>query len=484
MKVALVGWELDEAIAGALALLGLDVVAFTRWHEGLPYRQGCGGWLIERCPHVLGGGPAAEAWSFRESILSRDAAYGVGAGGYDVVHALDGFSVPAAEGLAARNPATIRVASISGEDPEAGWLPNVDRWIANHPWTADRWIARHPEAARRTSVVPSLAALRGDEREAALWPRAGILAALWLPGGTFVEPAGLAAELASARGRLPEFLVAVLGESVEAESVRRHLALRHLLALPSRSAGPPGAGAWTAAVAASRLLIVGAPDCDHDPASWCAWLLGVPVVSVAGRRELGLADSILDLIHSRPRTDRILRAGMARARRRLEPGGIAASWLDVYLSAALSASAPAAEPKGRPFLPATDRSRLLVVPVGPREAFACWRVRPDDWTRALEWLGRDATRASLALRFQNITALEFHGTNAHETWDLTLHYGESQRGLWFDRAGLSLAVSLGVVSTGGAFLELTRAALLHLPSEGPSQNPPTQRLAALPRRSG
>jgi hypothetical protein len=482
MKVALVGWEIDESIAASLACLGLDVVAFTRWHEGLPYRQGCGGWLMERCPHRIGEGLAGEASSFRDSVLSRDATYGVGSGGYDVVHALDRFSEPAALGLAGRNVATLRVASLREDEPADRHWDDVDCWIADHPVRADQWIGREPVLAQRTRIVPMLSALRGDEGGPIAAGRDGTLVGVWVARRDVLDVDAVAAEMLRLRERSPDASVVVLGAAGEAESLRRKLAVRNLLTRMNHGAAALTAARWTSTVGACRVLVVAGPDPAGDPASLCAWMLNVPVLAAGGRGVQPLSEAILDLIHTRTRTDRMIRAGMALARRRLEPDGVAASWLGVYLSMSLATSADTDRPM-RPVLPIADRSRLHIVPVSSREAFASWHVRPEDWTRAVEWLGPDASGAALVLRLQNITALEFHGRNAHESWDVPLAYGERQRRLWFDRSGLSLAVALGVASPRGAFLEIARAGLVHLPSEEPSRHAPTQRLGALPRRS-
>ena len=48
MRIALLGWDLDREAVGAVARLGADVVAFTRWFPGEPEREAHPGWLEVR----------------------------------------------------------------------------------------------------------------------------------------------------------------------------------------------------------------------------------------------------------------------------------------------------------------------------------------------------------------------------------------------------------------------------------------------------
>lgn len=485
MRVALVGWDLDEAVAGALSGLGVDLVAFTRWHEGEPFRQGRGGWLIERCPHRLGGGPKAEARSFRESVASRDATYyGVTAGGFDLIHTLDPIASDAASGLAEASPAAARVRSI--RPPDSGFPEwTEDRLIFDHPQPADEGSILDRRAGG-SSVVPSLSALRGgagppdqarDPLRIAFWvPRVAELAA----------PEAAEALVLLRRAGLP-VSAQVLGFGTAAEALRRALLDRGLL---DREAAPPSGllseenqWAWTSAVAAAHLLVIPGADAASDPAALCAWAMGVPALAAGPRGASDLAEAIRGRLQGDARSDRLLRAGSALARRALEPAGVAAGWLGAYLDAVSGARTPTPPLPATPARPLADRSRLHLVPVSAHEAYASWHVARRDWERAIHWLGTDATRAVAVLRLQDITALDFHGGNAHRTWDIDLSYGERSRLLRFDRPGLSLAPALGVRSARGTFLPIARAGLVHLPAGDPTDHPAARRLGVLPRRA-
>src|SRR5579864_4831409 len=157
MRIALVGWDTDDTLIGALAGLGAEVVVFTRWFRGQATYEDYRGWVKHRCPHAIGGGLLAEAASFRESVLGRVGAAGKGMTQYDVVHALDPLARPAAYGLAERSPLSLRVASVgladvgSGVDLHASIV--ADCLICDHPWTAERWRSRVP-GGLSAAVVP------------------------------------------------------------------------------------------------------------------------------------------------------------------------------------------------------------------------------------------------------------------------------------------------------------------------------------------
>lgn len=473
MRVGLVGWEIDEGVAGALAGLGLEVIAYTRWHEGLPYRHAFGGWILERCPHRVGGGTPAEEASFRESIASRDATYyGMSSSGYDVVHALDRSSLPAATALAESSPWAARIRS--GTAADAAKSAFGGRSIYDHPAVADS--ANDPFAA----VVPSVASVRRGV--GATTPSTDSTSVVvWVPRGSGIDGSAVVASLTALRDDVPELAVTVLGEGIMAESLRHGLA-RQGLTVKGPNGGPMEPGArWNSAVSGSRVVLVPGSRPSTDAAVQSARALGVSVLTLGAMEPKALTASLLSLFRGRSRADRVRRVASALAIRCLEPGGVAAGWLDVYLDTLAGASPP---PRSEvpAWLPGTGRSRVQVVPVSSMEAWASWHVNRRDWDRAAEWLGEDATSASLVLRLWDISAIAFQGANAHRDWDQELQFGERTRLLRLDRSGLSLAVALGVRSARGIFLPLARASLLHLPPDDPSQHPATRRLGILPRR--
>lgn len=473
MRVALVGWEIDETAAGALSGLGLDIVAYTRWHEGLPYREACGGWVLERCPHRLGGGLENEAASFRDSVASRDATYyGTGSSGYDVIHVLDAFSQPAGAALAEASPQAARIRGGMGSRPLAAAAGST--LILDHPSQLDEAVGEP------CSLVPTLSALR--RTFGGTTPGAGPpTVAVWIPRTASVDTTDILAALLATRERFPELQARVLGRSPLAVSLRLEV-LRHGMA--ARLVHGPDAtpeARWSAGVAASHALILPGSHPAGDPAALCAWALGKPVVSAGTGPAHFLRDALAHMLGGNSRVARILRPATSRALRQLEPPGVAAGWLRVYLDTITAPSAPPAVSRTAR-LPGGTRSRLQVVAVTSHEAWAGWHVDPRDWGRCAEWLGSEATHASLVLRLMDITAIAFHGQNAHREWDLELGPGERSRAIRCDRAGLSLAAALGVRSPRGVFFPLALAPLVHLPAEDTTGHPTDRSLSVLPRR--
>jgi hypothetical protein len=492
MKVVLVGWEIDDAVAGALAGLGTELVAFTRWFPDRAVREDCGGWLKVRCPHRIGGGLEAEALAFRDAVLEHATVLGVG-GEVDVVHALDPLARPAAGGLRQRAPtcaaiATITPADLGSETDPALEFP-ADRWICDHPWLAERWRETVADgwapplviAGRLDPPPPSSASVPAEAgADGPVW-------VLWAPRDAPLDPRGIVAALAAARASIAGLKAAVLGEGPAAEAARRRLGERGWLAR-AEPAGPGDAtlACWQAWLARAAVVGVPAASLADDPTARLAWLAGVPVVRVDTADPGTLAEALRDALLAPARRHRGVRAGAALARSRLEPARVAIDWLRAYLDArAAQASAPAAaggEAEDWPAPPVHGgRSRLNVLAIAPRQAYAAWTVRPEDWAVALEWLGPDAVRAALALRLWDVADLDFRGSNPHAAWEIELGPAERHRTIQLDAPGRSLAAALGVQSPRGVFHPLAHARICHLPREELAPARAARRLNVLPR---
>jgi hypothetical protein len=483
MRVALVGWDLDEPVAGALAGLGVEVVAWSRWFADRPWREAREGWVIQRCPHQLGGGPAAEAGAFREAVLARWAEAG-DAAGCDVVHALDPRARPAAEALAERSPTAARIGSIAVADVEpatrAPALPfRADRWISDHPWTAERWLER---AAGPSVLVPTPALLERAPVETR--PSSADeepIVTVCVPRGSELDADRVARALAAARAGLSRLSGRVLGSGPMAEALRQRLDGQGLLARAVRGCQETSPARWGALVAGSAVVGVVSTDVADDPAAWAAWSFGVPVVRLAASGSDDLARAVLDALCNPARFEREVRAGAALAQCKLEPLGVALGWLRVYLGAAcrLRETVNIAEPAPGPALGA--RTRLTLVAIGSRELYASWHVRPDDFEAALEWFGPDAVHAVVTLRLSDITDLRFHGDNAHFFWDVELGPAEGFRVIPLGLPGRSVVASLGLRSPRGYFHPLAHAGPTHMPREGSAPEGPIRLLGVIKR---
>jgi hypothetical protein len=492
MRVALVGWDIDDAVAGSLAGLGAEVVAFTRWFPDQSVTEDRGGWRKERCAHQIGGGPATEARGFRESVLGRAA----GMRPFDVVHALDPMSRPAAEALAERSPGCARVACLARADvcPELDRPAALaaDRWLAEHPWILDRWGAAHADEPGTVVLVPSRSLVErapvGPGGPPSRSERAGPLLVIWLPRNAEaeVDAAGVARALAEVAAEVTAFAAIVLGAGPGAHALRTQLVDRRLLDRPPSEVVDHSPAHWSAWLASASVVGLAVEHLSEDPAAWAAWSFGVPVVRLIAGGPRELADALRAALSERGRAARVLKVGAAIAERRLSPSGVAQGWLRVYLDALARPASPAdsrAEPSAAgAALVAGGRTRLVLVAIGSREIYAAWQVRPDDRLLALEWLGPRSAYASVVLRFYDVTDILFDGTNAHAVWDVDLAPGERFRTIPIDAPGRSLAASLGLRTPRGHFHPLAHAGPTHLPREAEAANPATRWLRALPRR--
>lgn len=486
MRVALLGWDLPAEIGDALAALAVDLTAFTRWFPGLPHSEIRRGWTLHRCPHQIGGGPAAEADSFWHAVLARRSELGDGLARFDVVHALDAMARPAAAGLAQRQATSLRVWSITAQDlltpSESLGVLAADVWIADHPAAAD--LARWKFPDRRLAIVPTLESLRPPPPASVRTEAGGPLVVYWVSTGAEIDAEAIERAVVALRSEVPDLRVQNLGYGHAAEQLRRRLLRVPGLGHEENRIAVPAPETWSSWISTAAVVGLASSRFADDPIAWAAWLAGVPVVPLGTMPWPGLAQALGEALHDRARFERDVRAGAALASARLGPAGIALGWLRVYLDgvsrgAELGIEETSAALEAHPFLP--RRTQLSLLPIGHREAYASWYVRPEDRAVALEWLGTDSVRSTLALRLQDITDLTFHGSNAHAIWDVDLGPAERYRTVSMSAPGRSLVASLGLRSMRGAFVPLAHAGPTHLPRESEAPDLPRRRLRALPR---
>ncbi|MDG3003946.1 DUF4912 domain-containing protein [Paludisphaera mucosa] len=504
MRIALLGWDLDRETIDAIGRLGVDVVAFTRWFADEPEREAHPGWLEVRCPHQIGGGPRDEAVAFGVGTVRVASTSGLGFD-FDVVHAMDWKSRPAAGELAARSGGpTVVVASDRAEDEEAedpGFGPRQapDAWICDHPWGAERLRAGFGlgrDGEEPIFTIPSQAGLshwsdrEGPRRDAAEGP----CVVLTLHAGARFSPRAVVAGLKSAREKAPGLVAAVFGTAARCDRLRRVLKAEGLLSARWGETSVPTAGRWNGAVSQASVVATATDDLVDDPFARAAWLVGAPVVRLRGRDAEAFGRDILDALFDRERREVDVRLASALEGRRIDADGVAAEWLRIYLRI-LDRRRNAPEPNARPAASAPPparqalafpelRSRLTLIPVSSREALASWTLRPDDWRVALEWLGPEAARAVLTIRLFDVTDVAFDGLNAHNASDVDLGLGETHRTIALPFDGRSLAACLGVRSRWGYFHPVTHSRICHLPREGSAPATPPRRLRVAPRRPG
>ncbi|AMV39747.1 DUF4912 domain-containing protein [Planctomyces sp. SH-PL62] len=502
MRIALLGWDLEREAIDAVARLGVDVVAFTRWFPGEPEREAHPGWLETRCPHDIGGGPRDEASAFGVAAVRAASNSGLGFG-FDVVHAMDWKTRPAAGELAARGEgqgvvlASERASEEDVEEsPGFGPLAVPDGWICDHPWGAERLRARlavDDESPVFTITTPAGLSFWSDRDGPREGSTEGPCAVLTFHAGDRFSVQAIVEGVALAREKAPGLVAAVFGTDPRCERLRRRLKTRRLLSTRWGDTCTPRSGRWNGAVAQAAIVGTAADDLVDDPFARAAWLVGAPVVPVRGKDPEAMARTLLDAVFDRERREADVRIGSALESRRLEFDGVAARWLEVYrrlVDRKRNAAAfdppevGRASPDG-PTAPFPElRSRLSLIPVSCREALASWTLRPDDWRGALEWLGPESVRAVLTIRLFDVTDVAFDGLNAHSTSDVDLGPGETHRTLALPFDGRSLAACLGVRSRWGYFHPIAHSRICHLPRDASPPTTTPRRLRVLPRRPG
>ncbi|WP_165226899.1 DUF4912 domain-containing protein [Aquisphaera insulae] len=480
MRVALVGWDLDDSLIAALAGLGAEVVGFTRWFPGMPTHELRDGWTLLRCPHRIGESERNEARDFGVATVREASTSGTGFE-FDVVHALDRRSRDAAAELSSRKPGSVFLASLDAadaglEDESGVGLRSSPRgWICDHPWVAECLRERIP------AEIPVRVVLRCETADAADAPESS-------PPSVFVSlarrsriaPRVVAAALDGLRETVPAVRVVLFGIGPKAEELRHRLDRSGLLAAPAGGSRE----AWDRALSAAAVVGVDSRSPAESPVARLAWMAGRPTVGLLGgdRGELVRA---LHAALSDGRSGRDVEVGRRISVRDLEPAARAARWMEIYLDARMrgtSGRARRGSGRGNGLAFPELRSRLALTAISPHEVLASWSLRKGDWEVALEWVGPEAIRAVAAIRLYDVTDIDFDGRNAHDAWDVELGHGEDHRVISVRSDGRSLASCLGLKTPSGHFHPLVHSKLCHLPREGLAPSLPGRRFRVMPRR--
>jgi hypothetical protein len=482
MRVALVAREPRERAARALAALGVRVLGLSPARDAVANRIEGQYWTWESLPCAPRETQLEDARSFREAVQARLAQFHHADVAPDVIHTLDSASGPAALAIANASPRAALVASITGDDLvstlDAPGIIEANRWIADHPWVADILSAGAGYASRVSTILPAVVPAQGvwrNERERV------VLVAFWVERHTCFDTDAVASAVLAAHAQIPELQAVVLGAGPLAHRLHRRLESQRLTA--QSLTGPAGRSAddWSSWVGRAHGLGLAGDQLASNPAAWLAWERRVPVFSLDASRCLDA--ELLDTISHQSDRASATDAACAYVARRRSHENVAEQWLAVYWNA-MSAPRPAAERTSpAPTLMGTGRSRLALVPVSTREIYATWHARADDQRTALDCLGARATRATLCVRLQDITDIEFNGSNAHETRDVDLAPAEHFRFIGFDSPGRSVLGTLGVRGSTGYFHPLAHAGPVHLPREQWAPESSWRKLHVLPRRA-
>ena len=367
MRIALVGWDLDDQMPSELAKLGAEVVGITRWFPDYQSLEPRDGWIRLRCAHRLGGTAEEEASAFGVAVIREASTLGIGFD-FDIVHALDHRALAAASELRARAQESVFLASLSAAEDEAGVSDassrqtGVQAWICDHPWVAESLRARlHEQVPVR--VVPTDAALRmtlarKEVLERALDEPSTNFVAM-ISNAVHVSPRVLIAAVKRVREMVRGLRLSVCGIGSRAELLRRRLEAQGLLHESWAATTVPSLSRWNASVAQAAVVGVDSRCLSENPVAQFAWLVGRPVVRLSNADAESLARDLHDAIRDPIRRDRDVTLAAAQARRNLEPEAVAAAWVRVYLDA-VAARAPPSNPGSSSLLEAAGVSRSSV----------------------------------------------------------------------------------------------------------------------------
>jgi hypothetical protein len=120
-------------------------------------------------------------------------------------------------------------------------------------------------------------------------------------------------------------------------------------------------------------------------------------------------------------------------------------------------------------LPSTyGESRLTLMEVDPFKVYVYWELTPPDEQAARQGSAEAATAAVWALRFYDVTAIDFDGTNAHSWFDISvdLSPGNWYVDLW--AAEKTYCAELGLLASDGRFKGALRSNFLQTSRAGVS----------------
>jgi hypothetical protein len=113
-------------------------------------------------------------------------------------------------------------------------------------------------------------------------------------------------------------------------------------------------------------------------------------------------------------------------------------------------------------------TRLTLMPVDPYHIHAYWEVTPHDYGAVMEHLGSERASAHWALRFYDVTYIDFDGTNAHSYFDQPVDLAASNWyvNLWSSEK--TYCADIGARAPTGLFEPACRSNFVRTPRVGES----------------
>lgn len=146
-----------------------------------------------------------------------------------------------------------------------------------------------------------------------------------------------------------------------------------------------------------------------------------------------------------------------------------------YETTVESAKYPSAVVAQQPFrempseLPAQygeDKITLLVR--DPQWVYAYWEITPQTFDRVRKQLGDEFNHAKMALRVYDVSNIDFNGSNAHVSFDLSINAYTNNWYIETGTPGKSFCIDVGYLLPKGKFITMVRSNAVRMPIEGPS----------------
>lgn len=113
------------------------------------------------------------------------------------------------------------------------------------------------------------------------------------------------------------------------------------------------------------------------------------------------------------------------------------------------------------------RTRLTLMEVGPYLVYSYWEVTSEDVRDAMARLANNDSHTQWVLRFHDVTGAAAAGAPGHDSFDvkIALEAGNWYIHLW--SASKSYFAELGLCSSSGQFIPVSRSNIVHVPAAGP-----------------
>ena len=121
-----------------------------------------------------------------------------------------------------------------------------------------------------------------------------------------------------------------------------------------------------------------------------------------------------------------------------------------------------------PFRGPQDQTRVVLLPVDPYLVHVYWELSPRDLEEAERRVREQGRQALAVLKFYDVTQINFDGTNAHSSFEISIELGARNWYVHLWSPEKSYCVDLGFRTEDGGFLSIARSNVAQTPRAWPS----------------